>query len=552
MAASEEKRNFWKTLQPTISKEDYESLQWLAELYPPKTTTSNIPIKYPQDFTNLVHVTSFLSDNASTSQRLFHIRSGRLELPKCINDCGNTVKWHPSRIDYAKKCRVSCKKKDKRDPRTRLEKYEDTMIQRYNVTNYFASDVFKERNIKRNLEKYGVEHYVQSDEFKEKTRETMIDRYGVEHHMKLNEYNENSPFSREEVKEKIQQTFQEKYGGHPTLRRFSDTTIKRLNNREWLIHKHHDEKLTLSEISVLLEGYDLTFLSNKFDEHNIEKLNFGTSQAEKEISEMLKNNGIEVQNNVRTVIPPYELDIVIPEKKLAIEYCGLFWHSERAGKTMRYHYDKYSRCLGKGYRLLTIFEDEWVEKRQLIETKILHIIGHNKKDRVYARKCSIRHVTSEEKKRFFDTYHIQGDGPSSINIGLFFNDTPVAIMGFIRNKKYFNLNRYATSVNVVGGFSKLLKYFEREFNQPKIVTFADLRWSEGELYENNNFILTKTLPPDYFYCKGQKRYHKFNFRHSRLKNKIPNYDPRLSERENMERTDYNKIWDCGKKRYEKN
>ena len=202
--------------------------------------------------------------------------------------------------------------------------------------------------------------------------------------------------------------------------------------------------------------------------------------------------------------------------------------------------------------MVSIFENEWKENSELIKNKLRNILNTSHSEKIYARKCSIKSVDTKEKRQFFNTNHIQGDGPSSINYGLYHDNQLVACIGFIKQKDHFVLNRYATSCNVVGGFTKLLTHFEREYNKPKIVTFADLRWSEGDLYKKTGFIMDKELKEDYYWVKGSKVWHKFNFRHSLMKTKLENYDPNLSESENMYKHGFNKIYDCGKLRFIKN
>jgi len=101
----------------------------------------------------------------------------------------------------------------------------------------------------------------------------------------------------------------------------------------------------------------------------------------------------------------------------------------------------------------------------------------------------------------------------------------------------------------VGGFSKLLSQFMRSVEIQQLITFADLRWSQGHLYEINGFILDRVLPIDYQYVDGEMRIHKFNFRHKYLPTKLLNYDPTISETANTAQNGFYQIYDCGKLRY---
>ncbi|MEA3471515.1 MAG: hypothetical protein U9R24_07340, partial [Thermodesulfobacteriota bacterium] len=121
----------------------------------------------------------------------------------------------------------------------------------------------------------------------------------------------------------------------------------------------------------------------------------------------IEDLGVEYLVNDRKLLGGLELDIVVPEKKIAIEYCGLYWHSEKAGKDSKYHIKKLDLCTEKGYKLITIFEDEFINKKKLVLTKIAYILGHKPPKRVYARQCVVGIVSSVASREFLSKHHIQ-------------------------------------------------------------------------------------------------------------------------------------------------
>jgi hypothetical protein len=175
---------------------------------------------------------------------------------------------------------------------------------------------------------------------------------------------------------------------------------------------------------------------------------------------------------------------------------------------------------------------------------------YNTSTKIHGRQCKIITPTKSDKIDFLNTYHIQGDGPGSITSGLLYNNEIVAVMTFIdKGQGNFVLNRYATKGNIRGGFSKLLSHFKRTNIWNAIISFADLRWSQGDVYKNNGFRLDKILLPDYSYVVGEERVHKFNFRHKNLKKKLERYDPMLSETQNTLNNQIYKIYNCGLQRW---
>lgn len=330
----------------------------------------------------------------------------------------------------------------------------------------------------------------------------------------------------------------------------------RLNDPEWLYTQHHVEEKTKQQIAAEL-GVDKETVSNRFEQFQIQSIKhrYKTKQ-QNELVEYLKQLGVtDVIENERTLVAPKQIDIYIPSKKLAIEYCGLYWHSTAQSRiTPSYHKHKYDACKRKGVRLLTIFSDEWLDQKELCKLKIASILGIADQATVFARKCLIASVPSGDKRGFFEQHHIQGDGPSSVNYGLYDpKGELVACMGFIVSASGIaTLNRYATSCSVPGGFSRLLRHSIRlNPHWSRIVSFADLRWSEGSVYASNGFALEAVISPEYHYTKGNERIHKFNFRHKHLKRVLGEsvYDPLKSETENTRAAGWFKIYDCGKQRW---
>lgn len=252
----------------------------------------------------------------------------------------------------------------------------------------------------------------------------------------------------------------------------------------------------------------------------------------------------------RKLISPYELDIVVPDVKIAIEFNGLYWHSEKH-HDRSYHHKKWQMARDAGYQLITIWEDDWEQRPDVVTSLLLHKLGVSKQRTVYGRKTTVAELAVHEAHKFVDENHIQGHSRSTGHIGLKEGETLVAVMSYSLSGATMSIDRYCTSAKVVGGFTKLLAHLERANpGIERIITFADHEISTGALYENNGFTVDAILKPDYKYIFNHARVHKFNYRKKRFKN-----DPRLHYEEGKterELADLNKIlrvWDCGKTRY---
>lgn len=279
------------------------------------------------------------------------------------------------------------------------------------------------------------------------------------------------------------------------------------------------------------------------------------SAAQTEITHYLRDSGLTVLRNNRKLITPFELDIIVPENRIAIEYCGLYWHSEISGsKSRSYHLNKLRQCEAKGYRLITIFEDEYLENSTLVLRKLSHIMGISKEPKVFARSCEVRLVTPSECGEFLTRNHLQGPGRHTIGYGLFRKTEMVAVMTFgtpnIAKGRHntpntYEMVRYATSCRVPGGAGRLLQHFVRQHQPTTIYTYADRRWSTGNLYEGLGFTKIRTTDVNYWYIDRQSRKHRFSLR------KNPQDDPSLSEWENRRLQGWDRIWDCGHLLFEK-
>ena len=277
------------------------------------------------------------------------------------------------------------------------------------------------------------------------------------------------------------------------------------------------------------------------------------STGEKEVLEYIKEllPGTEIKQNTRGVIPPKELDIFIPDKNIAVEFNGLYYHSEKY-VNHNYHFDKWDSCDKVGVQLLTIWEDDWINKKDIVKSMISHKLGINRSPKVYARNTSVVSLSYKDSSEFLDKYHIQGGASGSFYLGLMSdNDNSlVAVMVLKQQKDSLILERYATSCRVVGGQSKLLSYVDREVPYTQMVTFADLTISNGSLYERTGWELDKRLKPDYKYIVGKNRVHKFNFRLKNFKDRNDlQYREGLSERELSQLNGLLRVYDCGKLRY---
>tara|TARA_R100000664_G_C2758118_1_gene146805 strand:- start:3358 stop:5280 length:1923 start_codon:yes stop_codon:yes gene_type:complete len=485
------------------------------------------------------------------------------------------------------------------------EKSRRTVRERYGVDSVLQIEAIREKIRQTNIDRYGVEYPAQSEEIKLRTEQTNIKRYGCRYYSMTEEarressgralkihairgaeildkreqtnlltYGVENPFSAESVKSKIKSTNRIKYGvenpsqaecvkakkretfmsnygvPHYSQNHISANVMSILNSKESMVELYNRMGgLRASHELGVCDGTIYDYLKK----HGIPiDETVGSSFAEREIADYVKSlvGDENVITSDRSTLNGKELDIYVPSRNLAIEFNGLFWHSTKF-KNPTDHLDKTRACEKLGIHLIQIFEDEWYNTPEVIKKSIAVRLGAINLNRVYARKCKIVELSNSDVRDFYNNNHVQGAMNASIVYGLEFEDVLVAAMSFKENYGYMELTRYATSEHVIGGFSKLLKHFFK-YNPDceRVVSFADRRWSQGDVYKKNGFKLTKVVRPNYFYVEGNERVRKQYYRHKYLDKKLDNYDPSKSEKENTEANGVYRIYDCGLLKFE--
>lgn len=446
-------------------------------------------------------------------------------------------------------------------------KVKKTSNERYGQDYYMKTPIFINRISETNLDRYGSKSYLSSDIGKSKISEIMIDKYG-----------NSNPFSCKKIKEIIKENTIKKYGvDNVSKSKQVREKIGNKNKESWESKfKEYYKKYNLNIISYRDNIYNIQCdnCKNIFDINRLllsNRLLLNTkictkcnptepsnrSGYELELYEFISQNyDYRIETNRKDIIK-YELDIFLPDKKLAFEFNGLYWHSDKY-KESNYHYNKHNLCKSKDIELVQIWEDDWVYKKDIVKSMILHKLGKNFKKRIFARKCLVKLVDSETANNFLIGNHLQGFCKSKINIGLFYNSELVSIMTFgtlrksmgYKNISYrYELHRFCSKINysVVGGSSKLLNYFKSNFRYDRIVSYYDKSFGYKSFYEKIGFRFDGETKINYHYIKGGIRIHRYNLRKDKLVKM--GYDVNMTENEITKNIGLLRIYGVGNYRY---
>jgi len=457
------------------------------------------------------------------------------------------------------------------------QKQQKTLFKNYGVIIPLQNKQIKEKATQTCLERYGVDNVAKFNETKEKAKQTCLKKYGTE-----------SPSQNEEIRNKQIKTCLINHNTKTPQENFLIKEKSRIQRKKLYYFKLFNTdrlkrlvKPLMTELDYIntKHGNNLKFQCNRCDnvfEDNLKSGNIPRcqicypihqSKLQTEIIEYIKflDSSIIIYENDRKTLTPLELDIYIPSKKLAIEFNGLYWHSEIGGKKYKnYHLNKTNKCIEKEIKLIHIFEDEWIEKPEIVKNRLKYILGKNKEKSIYARNCEIKEIFSSEANNFLEKYHLQGEDRSSIQLGAFYNNVLVSVMTFgklrlalgfkkLKENEYEIYRFCVNDKNIIGVGGKLFNYFIKKYNPSKIISYADKRWSNNNaFYTKIGMKLVSETMPNYWYVGNNymHRYYRFNFRKSELHKKLENFDPNLTEWENMQLNGYDRIWDCGNLKYE--
>jgi len=418
------------------------------------------------------------------------------------------------------------------------KKLAEVNLFRYGVINSFQRNDIKEKIKKTNIERHGAEYAQQSEKIRSKSRSTCLKNHGAEHALQ-----------NKKLLQKAQETSLERYGSKFPIQldkfkeKVRETNLKRHGAEDFLSLADVKEKIKQTNI----ERYGTPFPIKKF------------GKTQKEIKDWLNFYGFDFKSDYE-ILEGKELDCYDSKQKIALEYCGLYWHNENSPepRTRLYHYDKWKKCKEKDIQLLTIFDDEWNLKKDICCSLILSKLGIFEK-RIQARKCEVRNITKKEMNEFCDLNHIQGSNKlSKICFGIFYENDLVGVLDLGRHhrkkeKGTIVLTRlcFKCGFQVIGGSGKLFKACRNwcgENNISKILSWSDNRYSDGLIYKKLGFIKAEELPPDYYYVKTKNPKNRISKQSQSKNNSACPKD--MKELEWANSRGFSRIWDCGKTRWE--
>ena len=485
--------------------------------------------------------------------------------------CGNELKSKRA-IYCSRSCMSSAPEVIQKRKESTLKKYgvdSFSKIQKFSNWSEETKKSFREKSKITFNKKYGVDHHSQTKEYLEKTKKTNTEKYSVDNTFKLvknpkpyfssiagkNWLKTNNPAFSESSQRKRRIT---RFLNNSTDKVFIDIVVE--DNKQLFQKYIHNiasridepDRVSISaKLNVSVSYLNLLFrIYGMQDEYN-SLMYKGVSNAEREIKSFIESFGLIIERTNRSLLSGLELDLYIAEKKLAIEYNGVYWHSESFGKDSKYHLNKTKLCEKQQIQLLQIYDTEWNDPaKKLIWKSIIKAKLGIITNKIYARNCQVKDVSVKEARIFLDNNHLDGFIGSEIHKGLYLNSKLVSVISIGKSRfkeNEYEIIRFASILDtvVVGGFTKLLS----KVNVDNLVSYADRRLSYNSIYSSVSYKKEITGPS----WKGfnRKEYalkHRLFFTKDNLKKQF-SYDETKTVYDNMLINGYDRIWDSGNIKY---
>lgn len=142
---------------------------------------------------------------------------------------------------------------------------------------------------------------------------------------------------------------------------------------------------------------------------------------------------------------------------------------------------------------IVITEDRWFRRKEMMQARLMAHLDFFTP--VFARNCEVRRIDRCEAQKFLDSNHSYGYAACRYHYGLFLKKKPelIAVATFSNARRWnkngkeirsYEWTRYASlpEMRISGGMGKMLKAFINEVKPDDIMSYADLEWSEGDVY----------------------------------------------------------------------
>lgn len=303
-------------------------------------------IKNNQSIIDYLKTTTGLN-NVPVVVLFYHFKEGIKEIPKCV--CGKDRKYHCD--GYRPTC-----SKQKCQSIVREESKKKFCMDNYGVEFVTQLESMKEKSKISCLEKFGVDNCTKSPDIIRKRSDNNLIKYGVTNPIML------KSVRGDDAGRGISKIQDGLPSGYKVLESDRTTTYKLSCPKG---HIFNISKYTLSNRKI--DGIEICNQCNEYVGSN------GEQDLYNYVSSIYSGS---ISRSNRSLIKPFELDMILDDIKLCIEFNGDYWHSTNIVEDQYYHVNKLNLCLLRGYKLIQVRENDWNLNKDKIKQKIFNLINN--------------------------------------------------------------------------------------------------------------------------------------------------------------------------------
>lgn len=301
-------------------------------------------------------------------------------------------------------------------------------------------------------------------------------------------------------------------------------------------------------IQTNLEKYDVPYYCMTQKCRSAKGGNTSDTQPNNGFAQKLQENNISFEREFR--LDNYSYDFKIENILIEIDPTvthNTTWSPFNTAPKNDYHYLKSQCAKEHSFRCIHVFDWDDIDK-------IICLL--KQRNKVFARECKIKEISKNTAQEFLEKYHLQGYAKDEIRLGLFYNDELVSVMTFGKpryNKKFeYELVRYCSIYNVVGGAEKLFQYFIKNNNVSSVISYCDCAKFDGNVYDKLGFTKTNCSISKHWYNIKTKVHITDNLLRQRGFDQLfgTNYGKGTDNSTLMLENGFVEVFDAGQSRYE--
>lgn len=232
------------------------------------------------------------------------------------------------------------------------------------------------------------------------------------------------------------------------------------------------------------------------------------SNAEQELADFIVDAGFTIEQSIRRIVKPLELDIYIESIHTAIEFNGTYWHTDKR-RNKDYHFKKWLACKNKGVTLFQVWEDDWKRNPTLVKRLLLDALKPDVNKPLHAEALTVNVVNAIKARGLYGTHSLDEFPAGSVFYVLHDDRSGVihAVMAVTVEGEVLHVGGYCDDGTVAGGFTNLVEHISRVSRSKRVSMLVRNDAPAYRLMLSEGFTEAGQVEPGFTYCVGDVRTH---------------------------------------------